>query len=202
MGPVRIIISGGIGAGKSVVGRIFSERGFTVLDSDLAGHDLLVAGHPVATEVGARWPETLVEGRIDRGRLGKIVFDDPSQLQELEALIHPAIRRAIERWARGVGDRPAAVEVPVLADLVGEDWLRVVVDAPVESRRERLRRRGMSDYDIDARMAAQPSRAEWRAAADLLIDNGGALESLESQVDHLIGCLVGGSPGTDPVRTP
>ena len=72
------------------------------------------AGHPVAARVAERWPEAVVDGRLDRGLLGRIVFGDPTQLAELEALTHPAIRLLIERWAsrsgrtaRGRGD-PAA----------------------------------------------------------------------------------------------
>ena len=190
MRPARIIIGGGIGSGKSEVGRMLAERGFAVLDADRVGHDVLASGHPVAARVAIRWPEALVEGRIDRGRLGRIVFGDPLQLGKLEALTHPAIRRIIERWGSEVGDRPAAVEVPVLADLVDESWVRATVDTPTEARRERLRRRGMSDDDIDARMAIQPSREEWRSAADLVVDNGGTQESLVSEIDRLIRLLV------------
>ena len=197
MGSIRVVISGGIGSGKSEVGRMLAERGFAVLDADHVGHEVLVPGHPVATRVAVRWPEAVVEGRIDRDRLGRIVFDDSSQLEELETLAHPAIRHTIERWGSEMGDCPAAVEVPILADLVDESWVRVLVDAPIESRRERLRRRGMPDRDIDARMAAQPSREEWRSAADLVVDNGGTRESLESEIDHLIGCLVPGRSDAD-----
>ena len=189
MGLIRVVIGGGIGSGKSEVGRILAERGFEVLDADHVGHEVLVPGHPVATRVAARWPEAVVEGRIDRGRLGRIVFGDSSQLEELEALTHPAIRHAIERWGNEMGDRPAAVEVPIPADLIDETWVRVLVDAPIESRRERLRRRGMPDRDVDARMAAQPSREEWRSAAALVVDNGGTRESLDSEIDRLISYL-------------
>ena len=164
---------------------MLAERGFAVMDSDRAGHEVLAAGHPVSEQVAARWPETVVDGRIDRGRLGRIVFADPRQLAELEALTHPAIAVAIERWSLAVGDRPAAVEIPVGADLVGDGWTRVVVDAPTESRRARLRGRGMSDPEIDARMAVQPSRAEWRSAADIVVDNTGTRESLRAGLDRL-----------------
>ena len=190
MKPIRLVISGGIGSGKSEVGRVLAERGFAVLDADRVGHDLLAAGHPVAARVAKRWPESVAEGRIDRRRLGRIVFGDPSQLVDLEALTHPAIRRVIESWGAEVGDRPAAVEVPVLADLLDERWVRVIVDLPTESRKKRLRRRGMSDGDIDARLAVQPSRDEWRSAADLVLDNGGTQESLRREVDRLIGSLL------------
>ena len=171
---------------------MLAERGFSVLDADRLGHRVLAPGHPVAARVALRWPEAVVEGRIDRGRLGRIVFDDESQLEELEALTHPAIREAIEQWGSEVGNRPAAVEIPVLADLADASWVRVTVDAPIETRKERLRRRGLTEDDIDARMAAQPSRDDWRSAADLVLDNGGPGELLVSEVDRLVKRLMAG----------
>ena len=192
MGPLRVVVTGGIGTGKSEVGRMLAERGFAVMDADRLGHEILAAGHPVAVQVAARWPEAVVDGRVDRGLLGRIVFDDRTQLAELEALTHPAIRRLILHWATGVGERPAAVEIPLLADLVGPGWVRVAVDAPTESRKQRLRQRGMSDRDIEARMAVQPTRSEWLSGADLVLDNSGTKRSLAGRIDRLVRRLAGG----------
>lgn len=172
---------------------MLAERGFETLDADRVGHGLLAPGHPVAAAVSARWPETAAEGRIDREVLGRIVFEDPPQLAELEALTHPAILRAVEEWAAEAGRRPAAVEVSVLSvmsGLAGEDWTRVVVDASAETRRGRLRRRGMSEEDIKARMSVQPGREEWLATADLTVDNDRDPELLRSEVDRLAGRLL------------
>ena len=190
MGPLRVVVIGGIGSGKSEVGRMLAKRGFAVLDADRLGHEILATGHPVSAQVAERWPEAVVDGRVDRGLLGRIVFDDPTRLAELEALTHPAIGRLIERWATGVGERPAAVEIPLVKDLVDPDWPRIAVDAPTELRRQRLRCRGMSDRDIDARMGAQPTRAEWLSRADLVLDNSGAKRSLAAEIDRLIVLLV------------
>ena len=187
--PVRALIGGGIGSGKSEVGRMLAERGFEVLDADRVGHEVLMPGHPVAARVAKRWPEALVDDLIDRAILGRIVFWDPAYLSELEALTHPAIRRVIEEWSVGGGERPAAVEVSVLSvmtDLAGDGWTRVVVDASAETRRGRLRRRGMTEADIEARMSAQPSRREWLATADLVVDNNAGQESLTSEVGRLV----------------
>ena len=192
MGPLRVVVIGGIGSGKSEIGRMLAERGFAVLDSDRIGHEVLAEGHPVAAQVAARWTEAVVDGTVDRGLLGRIVFDDPSQLAELEALTHSAIRLLIERWATGIGERPAAVEIPLLKQLVDESWVRVTVDAPDESRKQRLKQRGMSDRDIDARMAAQPTRAEWRSGADLVLDNSGTRDALAGQLDRLVRELMAG----------
>lgn len=184
--PARLIIGGGIGSGKSAVCRVLAERGFEVLEADRIGHDLLARDSTVADRVAARWPEATAGGLIDRGRLAGIVFADPAQLRQLESLTHPAIRRRIRSWASRLGEHPAAVEIPVLADLTGTGWTRVTVDAPASVRIGRLRGRGMPEESISARMAAQPTRQEWLAAADFVLDNSGALDVLATRVDSLL----------------
>lgn len=186
MEPLRLVIGGGIGSGKSQAGGLLAERGFAVLDADQVGHAILEKHHPVARRVAERWPEAVTRGAIDRRALGRIVFHDRDQLAELEAITHPAIRRRIARWAREAGDRPAAVEIPVLADLLDGSWLWLVVEAPVETRRRRLRKRGMSDGDIDARLASQPSQGEWLEAADYVIGNEGTREHLARALDDAL----------------
>ena len=193
MKPVRIAVGGGIGSGKSEVMRMLAERGFTTLDADRVGHRVLAPGHPAAASAAERWPEALTEGRIDRSLLGCIVFGDPLQLAELEALTHPAILAEVERWAAEAGERPAAVEVSVLSvmkRLAGKGWMTAAVDAAAGTRRERLRLRGMTEADIEARMAVQPDPGEWTAAAGLVVDNNAGRGRLASEVDRLAGLLL------------
>ena len=160
-----------------------------MLDADRVGHAVLAKDRTVVDRVTARWPETLVEGSVDRARLARIVFGEPMLLRELEAVTHPAIRREIRRWATDLGERAAAVEIPVLADLTGPGWTRITVDAPAEVRVGRLRRRGMSRHDIETRMASQPTRNEWLAVADIVLDNAGAPDALAAQVDSLVSTV-------------
>ncbi|MDE0137203.1 MAG: dephospho-CoA kinase [bacterium] len=186
MKPLRLVIGGGIGSGKSQAGGLLVERGFAVLDADRVGHSILEGDHPVARRVAERWPAAVTGGTIDRRALARIVFRDRDQLAELEAITHPAIRQGVAAWARQVGDRPLALEVPILAELAGGDWIWVIVEAPLELRKERLRERGMSDGEIAARVAAQPSREEWLEAADYVIDNEGTQEHLARALDDAL----------------
>lgn len=186
MKPLRLVIGGGIGSGKSQAGVLLAERGFSVLDADRVGHSVLEGDHPVARRVAERWPEAVNRGMIDRRALGRIVFHDRGQLAELEAITHPAIRDGIAAWAREAGERPLAVEIPLLAELVGADWIWVVIEAPLELRKERLRGRGMSDGEIAARLAAQPSREGWLESADFVIGNAGTREDLASALDKTL----------------
>lgn len=183
----RLILSGGIGSGKSAVAALFSARGIPVIHADMIGHAVLEPEGEAFPTVSAWWPEVVVDGTIDRSRLAAIVFRDPQALKELESMTHPAIVARILNQVEAASDAElVVVELPVLLPLLDEGWTRVVVDAPLDTRRERLAGRGMESADIEARLAAQPSRDEWKKAADFVIDNTGSLEDLEAEVERVL----------------
>lgn len=189
MGMARLILTGGIGSGKSAAAQILADLGAVVIEADRIGHEVLAAGGEAYEAVARRWPQVVRNGEIDRRGLGRIVFADHGQLAELEAITHPAIAQRIGRLVEAAGDRLVVVELPVTLGLPGSDWLRVVVDAPDELRRTRLRQRGLDDDEIDRRMSAQPSRAEWLSVADRVLDNSGDLDDLRSQVEKLFDAV-------------
>ncbi len=182
---MRVILGGGIGSGKSAVAALLRGLGAAVIDADGAGHRVLEPGGEAFDPVAARWPEVVRGGRIDRAALGAIVFADPTQLAELEAITHPAIAARLAAEVAAAGAEVLVVEVPVLASLVGEGWPRVVVDAPGDVRLARSVARGMAAADVRRRMAAQPSRSEWLAAADYVVDNSGSRADLAAEVERL-----------------
>ncbi len=150
------------------------------------GHRVLEPAGKAFAVVAGRWPEVLRDGVIDRGRLAGIVFADPGQLRELEQLTHPHIFGTIRGELEGF-EAVAVVEVPIID--TGLDWPRIVVDAADDVRFERVLERGMSREDARARMASQPSRAEWLASADLVIPNHGSRAELEEAVAVVISQL-------------
>lgn len=178
----RLLITGGIGSGKSAVGRILQSLGVRVIDADQVGHEVL--DNEAYEEIAASWPSVVLRGRVDRKALANIVFSDIAELRILEGLTHPHIRHRIEDWS-SYQDGPAGVEAPVLFDWLGENAVVVVVTAEDAVRRERLRRRGLSDSEIDRRMAAQPDQEAWTAAADEIVENSGDLDDLRLQVHVL-----------------
>jgi dephospho-CoA kinase len=185
MGRKLLLLTGGIGAGKTEVGRLLAARGACVIDADRAGHRVLEVGGEAQEEVTRAFPDVVVDGVIDRGLLAREVFGDPDRLRLLESITHPAIRERIDHQVEQCDADVVVVEVPLLSDFLGEGWLRVVVEAPEDVRLDRLDERGMRPVDAKTRMLAQPAPDEWRAAADFLIDNGGDRASLEAQVDRL-----------------
>ncbi|WP_030840865.1 dephospho-CoA kinase [Streptomyces hygroscopicus] len=193
---LKLGLTGGIGAGKSEVSRILTSYGAVLIDSDRIAREVVEPGTPglaaVVTEFGA---EVLTaDGRLDRPRLGGIVFNDPERLSALNAIIHPLVRdRSAELQAAAAPDAVVVHDVPLLAEnrLAPLYDLVMVVDATPETQLDRLiRLRGMTEDEARARMAAQATRADRLAVADIVIDNNGPIETLEPQVRKVWADLV------------
>ena len=180
--PPRVVVTGGIGSGKSLVCSLLAEWGVAVIDADQLGHEVLAPGGEAFDQVSVRWPQVVSDGKIDRTALGGIVFSDPSQLSELVALTHPHIRARMFREVDRYPQRPVAVEISAPSDRVTPNWPVLVVDSDPRMIRKRLRGRGMSETDIRKRMASQPSRQEWLEMADRVIPNRSGRDALAEEV--------------------
>lgn len=180
--PPRVVVTGGIGSGKSLVCSLLADLGVVIIDADRLGHAVLEPAGEAFPQVAARWPEVVRDGEISRARLGKIVFSDPGQLSELVDITHSHIRSRMEAQVERHPDRPVAVEISAPSDRVMPPWPVLVVDAPPEAVRVRLLERGMSDPDIDRRQASQRSRREWLAMADLVVSNYSDQDALAEEV--------------------
>lgn len=191
------VLTGGIGSGKSAAARVFADLGADVISADEAGHAVLLPDGEAFAAVSARWPATVTGGAIDRGALASIVFADPTELAELETMTHPAIRARILAAVAASTAGVAVIETPIPA-FMPADWPRVVVDAPDGLRVERLLDRGMGRDDIAARMAVQPTRGEWLAMADLVVDNSGDLPALAGQCRRVWESLLSGARSLEP----
>ncbi len=176
----RVVVAGGIGSGKSTVIGVLSELGWSVINADEVGHEVLMDPE-VIEAVAARWPRAVTDGEVSRSALAAVVFADPGELFTLEGITHPLIAGRIESWVDSVAE-PLAVEVSVLK-VANPGWgPLVIVHAAKSVRRERALERGMKAADVEARMAAQPTDAELLAAANVVIDNQGTVEDLVESV--------------------
>lgn len=182
---VRVLLGGGIGAGKSRVLEMFERAGFSVVEADEIGREVLGPARDETRSVADLWPEAVSDGVVDRQALARIVFSDPDALRRLEAITHPAIGAEIDRRARSApGD--VVVEIPVLHLAPPGEWRRVAVVADVEVRVERAVARGGDASDIRRRVASQASREEWVTWADIVVENDGSWAVTEAAVTAVI----------------
>jgi dephospho-CoA kinase len=187
---LRVGLTGGIGSGKSEVASRLAARGALLIDADAVARQVVAPGTPgLAAIVAAFGDQVLTDGALDRQRLAEIVFADAGQRERLNAIVHPLVRDRMAELDRQAGPDAIVVhDVPLLAEngLASGYDLVLVVDAPDEVRIDRLvRRRGMPEQQARARMAAQASRPQRIAIADLVIDNSGPLAALDGEVDRV-----------------
>jgi dephospho-CoA kinase len=195
---LKVGLTGGIASGKSMVGEMFAALGAQVIQADQISHQLMQPGQGVYQEVVARFGAEILDpgGRVNRSRLAELAFGGPSQpsrVQELNQIVHPAVIRRQEEWMAEVGRRdPRAIAV-VEAALILEagmarsfDRLVVVTCTPdqrIERRALRLKvDRETARADVTRRMAAQLPDEEKIKAADYVIDNSGSPDQTEVQV--------------------
>jgi dephospho-CoA kinase len=196
---LRVGLTGGIGSGKSAVAERLAARGAVVLDADKAARAVVEPGTPGLARVAETFgPGVLREdGSLDRAKLAEIVFADEAARGKLNAIVHPLVHdymRAAERAAIEGADDDAIIvyDVPLLAEggRGTEFDLVIVVDVPPELQVGRLAaQRGMPEEQARARMAAQATRAQRLAVADIVIDNSGTLADLDRRVSEVWSTL-------------
>jgi dephospho-CoA kinase len=187
---LRVGLTGGIGSGKSEVSRRLAAYGAVVIDADQIAREVVEPGTEGLAEVVAAFgPEVLTpDGALDRARLGDIVFADPGLRGKLNAIVHPRVASRMAELERDAAGSIVVHDVPLIAEngRAGAYDVVVVVDAPPKVQADRLiRRRGMSREQAMARMAAQASREQRLAIADIVLDNSGSLAELDRQVGDL-----------------
>lgn len=192
-------LTGGIAAGKSVVAARLAALGATVIDADLLAREAVAPTSAGFQAVRRRFGDAVIasDGQLDRPALGELIFADPAARADLNAIVHPEVRRLYrERVAQVAANDPSAIvvyDVPLLVEARSADEfeLVVVVHAPAAQRAERLvALRGMQRASAHDRVAAQASDDERLAVADVVIDASGTLSHTLEQVDALWERLV------------
>jgi dephospho-CoA kinase len=190
-------LTGGIGSGKSTVGRMIAARGIPVLDADQIAREVSAPGQPAHAEIARAFPAVVdADGSINRKRLGAEVFADPIARKQLEAITHPRIQERAQAAARALeaaGHPLAFYEASLLVETGRHndfDGL-VVVSASEDRQLERaMARDGVGRDETLARLRAQLPLAAKRQVATVIIDNDGDLASTQKQVDALLARLL------------
>jgi dephospho-CoA kinase len=191
MAPLKIGLTGGIAAGKSEALKAFARLGAATLSSDVVVHELLESSE-LGDRLVERWgADVAPDGKIDRAKIGEVVFADPEQLTWLESQIHPLVQERTAAWLLGLPEETevAVVEVPLLFEVGGDrpfDTTVAVVTAD-EVRRERAAARGHAL--VDEREARQLPQLEKAERAEHVIENDGSVEDLEQALSALLAKL-------------
>jgi dephospho-CoA kinase len=190
----RVGLTGGIGSGKSEVAKVFAELGALVIDADALAREAVAPGSEGLRSIAARWPETVAGGVLDRAALARIVFDDAAARAELNAIVHPLVRRlALEREARAAGGQLVIREAPLLfeGDFYKSCDANVLVVAPLELRIARAMARScLSRDEVERRIAAQITPERARELADYTLENAGTLGELRTKATELFPKLL------------
>jgi len=196
--PMLLVgLTGNIGSGKSTVAQLLSERGATIIDADVLARRAVEVGTAAYRAIVERWGTSILEpgGMIDRSALRRIVFSEPSELEQLNAVVHPEVERmrdALVEQARLRGDKLVVCDIPLLFETKTTDAFDriVLVDAPRPVRLERLvRERGLRETEAMDMIVAQMPAELKRARADFVIDNKGTLAQLDGRVAEVWGAL-------------
>ena len=188
-------LTGSIGMGKSTTAKMFAEAGVPVHNSDEAVHRLYSGA--AAPLVEAAFPGTVVDGVVDRAKLGARVLGDAAALKRLEAIIHPLVRADADAFLarhRNAGESIAVLDIPLLFETGGRGRVDkvVVVTAPAEVQRQRvLARPGMSEEKLAAILAKQVPDEEKRRLADFVVDTSQGLDAARAQVKAIVAELIG-----------
>ncbi|HEY1976960.1 MAG TPA: dephospho-CoA kinase [Candidatus Baltobacteraceae bacterium] len=192
---MRVGLTGGIGAGKSAVARIFEDLGACIVDTDALAREAVAPNSDGFMEIARVWPQVVRTGALDRAALAEIVFNDPTARERLNAILHPHIRRlAMERDARAKPGQLVVHVVPLLFETAYDRLVdkTVLVVAAEDARIARIvARDGIDEARVRARMAAQIDPDEARRRADYVIENDGKFDRLRERTSEVYRALAG-----------
>ncbi|MBI1750629.1 MAG: dephospho-CoA kinase [Acidobacteria bacterium] len=194
---LRVGLTGGIGCGKSTVAAMMRELGCHVIEADPLAHQLMEPGRPAYQEILREFGSEILQsdGRVDRAKLGAMVFSGADKLLRLNAILHPRVLKELERqFSEFARANPAGVAVVEAALLIEAGYVKhlerlVVAWCRPEQQMERLLARGMPREQIEQRIAAQMPLEEKSRRADDVVDCSGSLEETRAQVERLVARL-------------
>lgn len=187
-------LTGSLGMGKSATAKMFAEQGVPVHDADAAVHQLYESEATPLIE--AAFPGTTGGGKVNRDKLAQRVLGDTAAIKKLEAIVHPLVRNAEERFlteAERKGVTVAVLDIPLLFETGGDKRCDavVVVSAPPDVQRARaFERPGMTEQKFAALLAKQMPDADKRAMADFVVDTSKGFDAARAQVRDILARVV------------
>lgn len=206
---MRLIgLTGNIASGKSAVADMLADRGATIIDADVLARDAVMKGSPALDSIVKKWGAEVLDddGNLDRAKLRHRVFEDQSDLDALNEIVHPEVQRLRTdevAAARARGDKVVVCVIPLLFERhLADDFETIIlVDAPRSVRLERIvRDRKIEETEAMKMIASQMPADLKRARADYVIENAGSRGDLEREVDRVWQSIVADSVSLDTAR--
>ena len=185
-----VALTGGIGSGKSTVLEIFSKLGSLTTDTDLIVHDIYKKNQEISNALKKRWGSKVFTNKLpDRQAIANIVFNDASELQWLNQLIHPVVRESIKEFKSQDGLK--VIAIPLLYETGTESSYDKIISVwcPDGIQYKRLQKRNWSEEEIKSRINSQIHQNEKLSRADYGIINNGSLKQLERQCRDIFNTL-------------
>lgn len=187
-------LTGGIASGKSTVSQMLEQRGFTIVDADLAARKVVEPGASAYKQVVTEFGEGIIlnDGTLNREKLGTIVFNDEEKRKKLNAIVHPAVREKMKEWQEAAiqnGKKTIILDIPLLfeSNLLHMVDKTIVVYVDEETQLQRLmERNSFREDEARTRIASQLPLRQKKEMADAVIDNNGTLSETERQVEDLV----------------
>jgi dephospho-CoA kinase len=197
---LKVALTGGIATGKSYVLEQFRRRGVPCLDADALAHGVMAPGTEATAAIASRFGQEMLapDGSVDRARLGPVVFADAASRRDLEAIVHPAVYRAITAGLRAFeltdAGRLAIVDVPLLYETGADSKFDkvIVTECPPDVQIARLTARGLTESAARQRLAAQLPTRDKAARADFVIRTEGTFAETDSRVEEVLRALTSG----------
>lgn len=195
---LRVGLTGGLATGKTFVGRALADLGCRLLSADELGHQALLPGAPAYLQAVEAFGEGILDSdsRIDRRRLGTVVFGDPRKLELLNSFVHPAVIAAEEQWMQAIlAEDPHSIAVVEAAILIETgsyrrfDKLVLTVCTDEQQIARAIKRDGLTRQEVLDRLKRQMPLEEKRKYADYVIDTSGEKDGTLAQVGRLYGDL-------------
>ncbi|MBP7710828.1 MAG: dephospho-CoA kinase [Rickettsiales bacterium] len=192
-------LTGGIASGKNFVAEIFAQNGAAVFDADFEVHQLFASDKSVIAAVMKNFPDSFVEGKIERKILGKIVFSDAKKLEILEKILHPKVREKYQEFlanAQKSKKKIAVLNIPLLLETQGYkcDKIVAIVASPSIQKRRFLARHKKTtatekknlEKKFEQIRSKQISNSERKSGADFVVNSGGSKRFTVEQVEKII----------------
>lgn len=185
-------LTGGIASGKSTVAKMLVDRGALLVDADQVAREVVLPGEPALEAIASAFGQAVLEhdGSLNRKAMGEIVFRDKEKLAQLEAILHPAIRRTMQQRihtnAEQFPGRLIVADIPLLYETKQQNLYEgiMVVYVPANVQKSRLmERNSVTEEEALRRISLQMDIEEKKKLADWVIDNSSTLEETERQLD-------------------